>query len=456
MAHTNQGLGTRGESMDRKQHQSGFTLIATLLLLLLLSGIAIGMLMRVRTEGSVGTQDLENNMTFHAAEGAIEKMTSDLANTFQNIEAPTVSNIEALSALVPATNQATGINYPVYSLTPATTATGALASSYGEVATGPNQGLYAQLIPITLQATAQGPLGDEVNMSRTVEIALIPVFQFGVFSDSDLGFFSSPNLNFAGRVHTNGDLYLGVANGFTLTFHDKLSAWGNVIRTVLPNGLAANAFNDSGTVLIPQSSGGCDLPAQPACRAIQPTEGSVIGAGGNPPASGPTVGPPSWQTVSLGAAYYNTFVEDGDYGNTVLGTGATNLTLPFVNGTTGASTGPQSFEIVRRPPAGESPTGALGASRLYNEAQIRVLLSDSPDELPCGNPSGPPSVGCGSVDPQNIRLANGQFHSGPNYTLGVQTSFVKSAGMPVLGAGDSYTTYFATASTLIPNRNTPG
>ena len=34
----------------------GFTLIATLLLLLLMSGIAIGMLMMVNTEGKVGTQ----------------------------------------------------------------------------------------------------------------------------------------------------------------------------------------------------------------------------------------------------------------------------------------------------------------------------------------------------------------------------------------------------------------
>ena len=77
-------------------------------------------------------------------------------------------------------------------------------------------------------------------MMRTVEVAMIPVFQFGVFSDSDLGFFSSPDLDFAGRVHTNGDLYLGVANGNTLTFHDKITAYGEVIRRKLPNGLDAS------------------------------------------------------------------------------------------------------------------------------------------------------------------------------------------------------------------------
>jgi len=446
-----------------KLDSRGFTLIASLMLMLIMSGVAIGLLMMVNTEGKVGGQDVQNNLAFHAAEGGIEHMTSDLANMFQNIESPKPSDITGLSADAPANTAL--MSFPVYSLTPATNpVTGALATSWGQIASGTYQGLYAQLLPVNLQVTAstfagvagQGTVGDEVNMSRTVEVALIPVFQFGVFSQSDLGFFSSPNLDFAGRVHTNGDLYLGVANGFTLRFHDKLSAFGNVIRQVLPNGLAAASFNDSGTVLIPQSTGGCDLPGAPACRAMAATEGSLVGAGGNPPASAYNAGPPSWQKISLNTAYYNGFVTDGDWGNTALGTGATNLTLPFVNGTTASNTGPQPYEIVRRPPTGENPTGALGGSRLYNEAEIRVLLSDSPDELPCGNPSGPPAPGCGSADAQNVRLANGQFAAGPNYTFGVQTSYVKTAGMPNLAAGDSYVTYFATASSLIPNRNLAG
>jgi Tfp pilus assembly protein PilX len=419
----------------------GFTLIATLMLMLIMSGVAIGLLMMVNTEGKVGSGDTQNNLAFHAAEGGIEHMTSDLANMFQNIESPTAAQIAALSADAP-TNSAF-MSYPVYSLTAATNANGTLAANWGQIAAGTYQGLYAQLLPVNLQVTATtslaglGTVGNEVNMSRTIEVALIPVFQFGVFSDSDLGFFSSPNLNFAGRVHTNGDLYLGVANCCTLTFHDKLTAWGNVIRQVLPNGLAANAFNDSGVVLIPKATGGCDLPTQPACRAMAATEGSLVGAGGNPPASGPTVGPPSWQTISLNSAFYNTFIEDGDYGNNVLGTGATNLTLPFVNGTTGLGTGPQPFEIVRRPPVGESPTAALGASRLYNEAEIRVLLSDTPADLPGG-------VG----DVNNIRLTNPNV-AGATYEFGIPTSV--PAGLPVLASGGTYNTYFAQGTTAYPD-----
>ncbi len=42
------------------------------MLLLIMSGIAIGLLMMVTTEAKVGSQDTQNNLAFHAAEGGIE------------------------------------------------------------------------------------------------------------------------------------------------------------------------------------------------------------------------------------------------------------------------------------------------------------------------------------------------------------------------------------------------
>jgi hypothetical protein len=420
---------------SRKQRAKGFTLIAALLLLAVISGISVGMLLMVNTEQKVNTQDIYGNIAFHAAEGGIEHMTADISNLFQNVLAPQVSDIENLSALAP-TNSAM-MSYPLYTLTPATTVNAAGQTvpntAWGPIATGNFAGLYAQILPINLNVIAQGVFGDEVNMSRNVEMAMIPVFQFGVFSDSDLGFYSSPNLDFAGRVHTNGDLYLGVADGYTLTFHSKLSAYGNVIRAVLPNGLSAPSYNDGGTVQLPTAANGCD-GAQPNCRTLGATQGSLVGAGGNPPQSSYNSGPPSWQTISLN--YYNGYLIDGDYGNATYGTGATDLTLPFVGGTTAGGSGPQPFEIVRRPPAGENASGVLGASRLYNEAQIRILISDTPADLPGG-------VG----DPGNIRLANVGA-----YVNGVPASPV--AGLPGLPGAQSYNTYFATASPAVPDPST--
>src|SRR6202521_5494921 len=95
--HTNRSY----EMKSARLHTKGFTLIASLLLLLLLSGIAIGLMMMVNTEGKVGGSDLQNNAAYHSAEGGIEKMTADLAATFQSAQAPTATQICNLSNLQP-------------------------------------------------------------------------------------------------------------------------------------------------------------------------------------------------------------------------------------------------------------------------------------------------------------------------------------------------------------------
>ena len=62
-------LGTSNCKMDSTKFNSqGFTLIASLLLLCLLSGIAIGLLMMVNTEGRAGGDDLQNTMAYRSAE----------------------------------------------------------------------------------------------------------------------------------------------------------------------------------------------------------------------------------------------------------------------------------------------------------------------------------------------------------------------------------------------------
>jgi hypothetical protein len=418
--------------MNHTAHKSrGFTLIASLLLLCLLSGIAIGLLMMVNTEGRAGGDDLQNTMAYRSAEGAIEKMTSDLANSFAT-STPTPATIVGLSSLMPTGDPS--VSYPDYSFTPSINALGALNANYAEIKTGAYQGLYAQTIPVTLKATALRSLGQEVTMLRTVDMVLVPVFQFGIFSDSDLSFFAGVNLDFQGRVHTNGDLYLSAGTGDTATFHDKITVYGNVIRTLQADGLTNAATAHLGTINILTASQGCD-GAQPACRSLLATEGSVLGGGGNPAVSGYN---PAWQAVS--ASSYAGWIIDGNYG-TPINTGASQLTLPFFNGApAGGNTRNQAqqYEIVRRPPAGESAASPLGAARLYNEAEIRVLLANDPAELPGG-----------AADAQNIRLANVQSGGGPDYTKGVATSI--PTGLAALASGQPRKTYFAEGSTAVPD-----
>jgi Tfp pilus assembly protein PilX len=406
----------------------GFVLIACLLLLLLISTLAIGLLMRVRTEASVGANDLQANVAFHAAEGAIEKQTADLSNMFLNIQAPQVSDYTDLDSLKPTLP---GVSLTEYSVSPLTDpATGKIKSSFGQITSGANQGLYAQLIPVTLSVTAQSGLSNQVRMIRTAQVALIPIFQFGVFSQGDLAFFTSPDLDFNGRVHTNGDLYLGVSSSGTITFHDKITAYGNVIRKTFPNGLDAtsSSYNDTGTVNILAAAGGCD-GSKPSCKSLSQSQGSVTG--------GPTSSQnSSWSTISKST--FNGWIVNGNYGAST-GTGATCLSLPFTTGSLNCPTGPgqvptnsgaQTYEIIRRPPADEAVTSAIGQARLYNQAEIRVLLADDPAEN---------HLDGSAVDGEDIRLANVQTNtSAPDY----------SAGVPAVTAtGVSGNTFFAEGTT---------
>src|ERR1051326_7654008 len=79
-----------GDSMKNNNLRSrGFTLIAALLLLILMSGMAIGLLMMVNTEQRAGGNDVENSLAYRGAEAGIESMTSSVAGTFNNLQSPT-------------------------------------------------------------------------------------------------------------------------------------------------------------------------------------------------------------------------------------------------------------------------------------------------------------------------------------------------------------------------------
>jgi len=430
-------------------HTKGFTLIASLLLLLLLSGIAIGLMMMVNTEGKVGGTDMRNNTAFHAAEGGIETMYSNLAAVFQNSMAPTAAQICAVSSTQPVMPGFTWTQYSVMpGTTTSTTCPSTLTATWGQITgNGPNAGLWAQIIPVNMLATASSTTGgQEVSMVRQAQVALIPVFQFGVFSESDLSFFSGPNFDMVGPVHTNGDLYPFVGPGSTLVFHNKIAAYGNVVRTQLANGWNANT-NYNGSVWMPTAANGCTaLTAAGNCtvmtapNAASYGDGSVQGAGGNPPTSAYN-GTNAWNTFSKTTTAFELI--NGNYGSmTNVGTGAKNLKMPFVSGTT------YPFQVIRRPQVGESPTSALAQSREWNLAVIHVELSDDPTEF---------LNGTGFADPQNVRLANitGAQAAATGATaanaLGIPIAAGNYAATFAAPSSGTYNLYFAAASNAVPS-----
>jgi len=185
--------------VSQLRRAQGFTLIASLLLLLLMSGLAVGLMYMTNTEVSVGGNARESELSYYGAEAGMEKMTSDIGNLYTLNQAPSVLSIQALQGFPPAVP---GVNYTEYNIN-VPTVNGVAAANTNTISSGPNQGLVAEIIPMTLSVTAQRTSGAQVRMVRTVEVAEIPVFQFGVFSDSDLSYFAGPDFDFAGRAATN-------------------------------------------------------------------------------------------------------------------------------------------------------------------------------------------------------------------------------------------------------------
>ena len=392
--------------MRRTAHHSskGFVLASAMLIVLLLAGISVGTLYLVNTESQLAATDLDSSRAFYGAEAAMEKTMVDLNSLYGSILSPTVSDIEGLgdSSYQPVLS---GITYPSYQFTIPNNA-GEPITEVRTISSGPNEGLTAYITPLTIAVTARTPTGSEVKMEREIQMALIPVFQFGVFSDVDLAYHPGPGFNFSGRVHTNGDLYLCSSNSSGLVFHNKITAVGDIIRAEMMNGLNVVTEDRDDPIWIPTAPAGCDgTEPYPACRDLQEDEGSKVGG----PASADNS---NWSTLSL--TDYSGFVVNGD-------TGAKAMELPFV----GPGVSPK--ELVLRPPAGEDPNSVVGGSRLYNMAQLRVLISDTAAENPGG--AGVQLTG-GSYGPNNTTFAEGNDLLDPDFIVPPVVPPGYSAGDP--------------------------
>src|SRR5215475_7649147 len=81
----------------RKRDERGFTLIAALLLTILLSGVAVGLLYMVSNEARMGGNDLEGKTSFYAAEAGIENETSLLSQLYQTSQTPNAAAIQGIT-----------------------------------------------------------------------------------------------------------------------------------------------------------------------------------------------------------------------------------------------------------------------------------------------------------------------------------------------------------------------
>ncbi len=342
------------------RRDSGIALLTTLLLMLLMSSLLVGFVLLISSGQKLSGYNNDYSKAFYSAEAGMEKLTADIGTLFDTNYSPTGTQINALTATPPALS---GINYVQYNGNsgykisfPADSNGNPLATT-NVIDSGTYAGMTALQTLYTLSVTARTTSGSEVKLQRTTQTVGIPMFQFGVFSTTDLSFFPGPSFSFGGRTATNGNLFLATSGG-PLTLSQPVSAYLNVIRTNLSNGVAtASSYN--GTVNIFNGSG---------TRPLALTEGSLVG----------TIGSavnPNWSSISTGSSNYAGNLRNG-------ATGANQLNLGIVllgNGTT------QPVDMIRRP-FGNTESASVTNLRYFAQASLQILLSDNPTDimsLPC-------------------------------------------------------------------------
>ena len=356
---------------------AGIALLTTLLLLFLMSSLLVGFSVLLVSDQQLAGANNDQVKAFYAAEAGMEQMTASLGNLFTQTYSPSIgeiNNLETTPPSFPGIVYQTGDGNNGYTITPnALDGYGNPAPTITTIKSGTYQGMTAMATEYTLNVNARTSTGREINLVRTTQTVGIPMFQFGIFSDTDLDFFPGPVFNFGGRTHTNGNLFL--AGGSTLTLSDKVDAYKDVIRTNLENGWPTSS-NYTGTVNITTSPGGNNY------RALAMNEGSLVGTLG----SGFNT---NWPNISLGTTNYAGNLRNGQ-GSAFpkQSTGASQLNLGVVTIGKGAT---QAIDLIRRPIAGEAAN--ITNERYFAQASLRILLSDNAADimnLPCVDQSTQP------------------------------------------------------------------
>jgi hypothetical protein len=361
--------------------QSGIALITTLLLLLLMAAMVVGMILMV-TEGQK-LSGLNNDQTkaFYGAESGMEKLTADLGALFSATYSPTGPQVDALMLTPPNLPVSGHLQYvnsqgnPSYSITYPKDNNGNPQAAFAQIMSGssPYQGMSALETNYTLTVEARTDSGADIKLQRTLQTVGIPLFQFGVFSETDLSFFPGPNFNFGGRVHTNGNLFL---NSGGPAGAGPTSVGQNQLWLANPVTVVKDVFRDCLSNTYPEGLGS----AHPGSVEITKGGGAfqALGFGqGSQKACLNSGKNPNWPAIS---ASFN--------GNLRTGVKPLNLTIVLLgNGNA------KPIDLIRRPVAGENAAnpGVLG-ERYFSQASLRILLSDNAADiagLPCVSPGAP-------------------------------------------------------------------
>jgi hypothetical protein len=218
---------------------------------------------------------------------------------------------------------------------------------------------------------------------------LIPVFQFGMFSNEDIELYPLPSMAINGRVHANGNIYASAST--SMTFQAKVTTAGELVSDVWRNGTALgydNVFVNVNGVNVPLTQGSVVNGPN--------VSGAQAGQRGYWPGSPSGTFNSSWNATSVGVANGT----PNQFGGQVLtgSTGATKLLLPMqLEGNT-------TREVIKRQLPTDSNT--LSVSRYESKAAVRILIDNEGGTYDAAGIPATQGVNLSSFDPNPLPNSN--------------------------------------------------
>ncbi len=209
-----------------RNDRRGFALEATLILMVLMAALAAAAVMGAAMVTRTAGVDYRGARVTYAAEAGADNVMAQLENAMAD---GIISDAE-LAAITPPTISGFTI-------------TANAARNGGAVPRTITDPPYAGLIglnqQIDISVSAVDATRNRADAVVGVNAQSIPLFQFGVFYEEDLEIHNGPRMDFAGWVHTNGNLYL--CDGGTGTyFEDIVTTPRSVFRNRKPVSATCN------------------------------------------------------------------------------------------------------------------------------------------------------------------------------------------------------------------------
>lgn len=378
--------------------QKGFSMFILLILLLMFTLLGIAALTTSNFDQEMAGNQKRTTNSFYSAEAGTKKAESEIRTSYVTTGTP------------PSPLPSGNFSLNGYNVTYSTVDEGAAVQA--TLTVGAYKGLYGLVKSFDVTSEAVGN-PERVKIIQGMDDALVPLFQFAVFYQSDLEIYPGPAMTLGGRVHSNGNMYLGSEN--SLSVNSYCTAAGNFYGGRKPG--SGQTGNDS-HVYIKDNYGNY--------QDMRNTDGTYLDSDN-----------PNWVTNSL--SRWGGMVEDQSMGMTELnlpvvtagqpinmiqraGSGNTDsyelkAGLKIVDGQALYKTGTGTWQDVT---SSLTSSGALTTKTFYNGRESKTVTTYDIDISKLNTSGYFPSNGIVyasrntvSGTEQAIRLVNGSTLAGP-------------------------------------------